>query len=213
MLLMSWMAFGGEEGEGLGSGLETLDKVISGEADAELSSILISLNDLPPEYYSMYDRSGEFTTSPDRQKIALRWFMSADPASEPIPDEVITMVSTVAVRVPRGVQPELKTKLKELKATNDCLLEGGQPEPGDEEDGITECRVSEVEDLGSVGIAIQMIMASDGDAGDTYMESYLFERGGGVYALHISWTNGDISGVDGLALAKIMDGRAQKISN
>ena len=211
MLLLS-MLFGGGDDASSDTGSmsqEGLAAILSGEADPDLASALLSVSDLPG-YEAMIDETGSVDSADGPLSVALRLFGPADDS-----DMDAAMVSAIAIEIPSSAETGVEDLFKLLGGSGDCVQTmAGAVEPDPEGDVMTECRAFEVEGLGESAFGIHMFLQTSGtDFDGMSFDSYFFKRGSRAYAVHVNCMGTKACPLDALQLAKTVDERLNTVPN
>ncbi len=205
-LLLLGMLFGGSEDASSDTGSmsqEGLTAILSGEADPDVASALLSVSDLPG-YEAMIDKTGNVASADGPLSVALRFFGPADDS-----DMDAAMVSAVAIDMPSSAEAGVENLFKLVGGSGDCvqgMAEAVEPDP--EGDRMTECRAFEVDGLGESGVGIHMFLQTSGDIEGISFDSYFFKRGSRAYAVHVNCMGTETCPLDALQLARTMDERS-----
>ncbi len=198
-----------------GSGMEG----VSQNVDPELTAALLTADDLPPGYSSLAGDIGFSMDMPEGSvAMAARMFAEGDMMS----GEAGSMVMSAVMSMPASVLSEFDAGLAELD-NMDLSPEGIEEMVG--ESGMMgiefkELRLVEDPGLGEGGVGLHMVMDMSAMAGGLggemgaygegmAMDVYVFKSGERVLMVVVMWPAGEQPNADALALAEVMDGRAQ----
>jgi hypothetical protein len=212
--LMGAPLFGGAGG-GDGSDMQ----VGSQNVDPELKAVLLTAEDLPPGYNGLGGDIGYSMDMPEGSvSMAARMFAEGDVMS----GEPGSIVMSAVMAMPASALDEFDASIAKLE-NMDLSPEGIAKMVG--ESGVQGIEFKEFQlikdpGLGEAGVGMHMVMDMSGAAGGLgaemgayengiAMDVYMFTRGERVLMLMVMWPAGGQPSVDGLALAEIMDGRAQ----
>jgi len=202
---------------GAGSGSDM--QIGSQNVDPELKAALLTADDLPPGYSSLAGDIGFSMDMPEGSvAMAARMFteggvMSGEPGA---------IVMSAVMAMPAAALEEFDASLAELE-NMDLSPEGIQKMVG--ESGMLgiefkEFKVIKDPGLGESGVGLHMVMDMSGAVGGLggemgayedgiAMDAYMFKRGERMLMVVVMWPAGEEPDVDALALAEVMDGRAQ----
>jgi hypothetical protein len=209
--MMGGPLFGGS------SGSDT--QIGSQNVDPELKAALLTADDLPPGYSSLAGDIGYSMDLPEGSvAMAARMFaedgvMSGGPGS---------IVMSAVLSMPASALSEFDDSLAELE-NMDLSPEGVQKmvdEAGMQGIEFKEFKLIKDPGLGESGVGLHMVMSMSGAVGDLggemgayqngiAMDVYMFKRGERVLMVAVMWPAGEQTNADALALAEVMDGRAQ----
>jgi hypothetical protein len=198
-----------------GSGMEGGSQNV----DPELKAVLLTAEDIPPGYNGLGGDIGYSMDMPEGSvSMAARMFFEGDMMS----GEPGSIVMSAVMAMPASAMSELDASLAELEEM-DLSPQGIEKMMG--ESGMQGMEFKEFQlikdpGLGEAGVGMHMVMDMSGALGGLgaemgayengiAMDVYMFTRGERVLMLMVMWPAGEQPNVDGLALAEIMDGRAQ----
>jgi len=191
----------------------------SQNVNPELKAALLAAEDLPPGYNSI---GGDIGFSMDMPQgpvsMAMRMFTEGDVMS----GEQGSIVMSAVMDIPASAMGDFDASIAEMK-NMDLTPEGIEKMMGDSGvQGIEfkELRLIDTPGLGETGVGMHMVMDLSGLAGSlgealgAYQaglayDVYMFKRGERMMMVVVMWPAGEQPSVDGLALAEVMDGRAQ----
>lgn len=211
--LMGGPLFGASGGDGLGMEGATQ------EVAPELKAVLLTAEDLPSGYNGLGGDIGYSMDLPEgSMSMAARMFFEGDMMS----GEPGSIVMSAVMAMPAAALEDFDTSIAELEQM-DLSPQGIEEMMG--ESGMQGMEFKELQlikdpGLGEVGVGMHMVMDMSGALGGLgaemgayengiAMDVYMFTRGERVLMLMVMWPAGEQPNVDGLALAEIMDGRAQ----
>jgi len=192
------------------------------EIDPDLKAVLLTEEDIPSSFGSF--ESQTYTQSIDAGgvplDIAMSGFYKGDPAAGTLSTMILSGVMAWPAGSLEGLAEELDGLEKEFLDPEKIQEELNQPN----EEGVTfrEFELAKVEGLGELGYHIYVVLDFSGQSAEELAERgleayqagmtcdvYGFIRGDRILGVMIMWPAGEQPNVDGLALAEIMDGRAQ----
>ena len=205
----------GASGGGDGLGMEGTTQ----EVAPELKAVLLTAEDLSPGYNGLGGDIGYSMDMPEGSvSMAVRMFAEGDVMS----GEPGSIVMSAVMAMPASALDEFDASIAKLE-NMDLSPQGIEKMVG--ESGMQGMEFKELQfikdpGLGEVGVGMHMVMDMSGAAGGLgaemgayengiAMDVYMFTRGERVLMLMVMWPAGEQPNVDGLALAKVMDGRAQ----
>ena len=205
----------GASGGGDGLGMEGTTQ----EVAPELKAVLLTAEDLPPGYNGLGGDIGYSMDMPEGSvSMAARMFFEGDVMS----GEPGSIVMSAVMAMSASALDEFDASIAKLE-NMDLSPQGIEKMVG--ESGMQGIEFKEFQlikdpGLGEVGVGMHMVMDMSGAAGGLgaemgayengiAMDVYMFTRGERVLMLMVMWPAGEQPNVDGLALAKVMDGRAQ----
>jgi hypothetical protein len=211
--LMGGPLFGASGGDGLGMEGATQ------EVAPELKAVLLTAEDLPPGYNGLGGDIGYSMDMPEgSMSMAARMFFEGDMMS----GEPGSIVMSAVMAMPAAALEDFDASIAELEQM-DLSPQGIEEMMG--ESGMQGMEFKELQlikdpGLGEAGLGMHMVMDMSGALGGLgaemgayengiAMDVYMFTRGERVLMLMVMWPAGEQPNVDGLALAEIMDGRAQ----
>lgn len=191
------------------------------QADPDLAALLLVESDLPSGYSDAAGDIGFSQDSPEgRMNMAMRMFMEGDPSAA----EMGPIVMSAAIAMPSSAFADFDSSLDQVDqmSTSDLQEAMGATEAL----GITfkDFSAKKLSDLGEGGMSIHMVMDMSGlleGFGATAeeglgafqsgiaMDMYMFKQGDRLLMALIMSPAGQESPVDGLALARVMESRAQ----
>ena len=191
----------------------------SQNVNPELKAVLLTAEDLPPGYNGLGGDIGYSMDMPEGSvSMAARMFAEGDVMS----GEPGSIVMSAVMAMPASALDEFDASIAKVE-NMDLSPEGIEKMVG--ESGVQGIEFKEfqlIEDpgLGEAGVGMHMVMDMSGAAGGLgaemgayengiAMDVYMFTRGERVLMLMVMWPAGEQPNVDGLALARIMDERAQ----
>jgi hypothetical protein len=204
----------------LGSGSADSGQVAQ-PADPDLAALLLVESDLPSGYSNTGGDIGYSVDSPEGQMtMAARMFTQGDPSAA----EMGPIVMSAAIAMPPSAFADFDSSLDQVDqmSTSDLQEAMGATEAL----GIkfTDFSAKKVSDLGEGGMSIHMVMDMSGlleGFGATAeeglgafqsgiaMDMYMFKQGDRLLMVLTMSPAGQGSPVDGLALARVMESRAQ----
>jgi hypothetical protein len=191
----------------------------SQNVDPELKAALLTAEDLPPGYSGLGGDIGYSMGMPEGSvSMAARMFFEGDVMS----GEPGSIVMSAVRAMPANALDEFDASIAKLEKM-DLSPEGIEKmvgESGMQGMKFKELRLTKTPGLGEAGVNMYMVMDMSGAAGGLgaemgayengiAMDAYMFKRGGRVLMLVVMWPAGEQPDVDGLALAEVMDARAQ----
>jgi hypothetical protein len=184
-------------------------------ADPSLEAALLTAGDLPAGFTPFGTFSFNVPSEYGELQMAASMFMSGDILAQ----ELNAMVMSAAVAIPADQLDELGDPGDWADASEDDL---GQLRDIMEETGVglSELDLLDASDLGDGGLGMHMTMDFGGlfgalgapDDANPFaegisMDMYMFIDGDKMLMTVVMWPAGGPSGVDGRALAEVMDGR------
>lgn len=194
---------------------------VAQEADPDLATLLLSESDLPSGYTNTAGDIGYSVDSPEGQmEMALRMFMQGDPSAA----EMGPIVMSGAISMPPSAFDDFDSSLDQLDQVSAQDLQDAMG--ATEALGITfkDFSAKKLSDLGEGGMSMHMVMDMSalleglGELGGEglgafqsgfALDMYAFKQGDRLLLVLTMSPAGQDSGVDTLALAKVMDSRAQ----
>jgi hypothetical protein len=198
-----------------GSGMEGGSQNV----DPELKAALLTADDLPSGYSSLAGDIGYSMDMPEGSvAMAARMFAESGVMS----GESGSIVMSAVIAMPAVALEEFDASLAELE-NMDLSPEGIQKmvsESGMMGIEFKEFNVIKDPGLGESGVGLHMVMDMSGAAGGLggemgayeegiAMDVYMFKSGERMLMVMVMWPAGEQTNADALALAEVMDGRAQ----
>jgi hypothetical protein len=194
-------------------------QVGSQNVDPELKAALLTADDLPPGYSSLAGDIGYSMDLPEGS-VAMAARMFAEDGVMSGGSGSIVMSAVLAM--PAAGLEEFDASLAELE-NMDLSPEGVQKmvgESGMQGIEFKEFKLIKDPGLGESGVGLHMVMDMGGALGGSgtemgayqngiAMDVYMFKRGERVLMVVVMWPAGEQTNADALALAEVMDGRAQ----
>ena len=187
-----------------------------GDFDPSLQVALLTGDDLPGDFLSLGDFAYNVPSEYGELQMAASMFTSGDVASE----ELGATVMSAVVAIPPGALDDLGDPSHWLNA-DEADLADVQAALGESGLGLTDLRLLDASGLGDGGVGMHMTLdfgalfgalgapdEANPIAAGLSMDMYMFLRGDRMLMTIVMWPAGSPSGVDGHALAEIMDGRA-----
>jgi hypothetical protein len=189
------------------------------EVSPDLEAVLLTEEDLPPGYNSFGsgDFGFSFDTPEGHMEMAMRMFFEGDMMS----GEFSSVVMPVVMSMPASALDDFGAGFGEMEDM-DFSDEEFKELMGDSGMEYKEFEVFEAPGLGEDGIGMHMVIEMDASAfgadlgegmeafqGGLAYDMYMFTRGDRMFMLMSMWPAVEPAPVDALALAEVMDARAQ----
>lgn len=187
-----------------------------GDADPSLQVALLTGDDLPGGFLSLGDFAYNVPSKYGELQMAASMFTSGNVAS----DEIGATVMSAVVAIPPDAMDDLGDPSHWLTA-GEADLADVQTALGESGLGLSDLRLLDASGLGDGGVGMHMTLdfgalfgalgapdEANPIAAGLSMDMYMFLRGDRMLMTIVMWPAGAPSGVDGRALAEIMDGRA-----
>jgi hypothetical protein len=191
------------------------------QADPDLAALLLAESDLPSGYGSTGGDMGYSVDSPEGQmKMAMRMFVQGVPSA----NEMGPIVMSAAIAMPASAFADFDSSLDKVDQVSAQDLQNALGATEALGVKFTDFRANKVSDLGEGGMTVHMVMDMSGlieafggtasqDMGalqnGLVFDMFAFKQGERLLIVLTMSPAGQDSGVDTLALAKVMDSRAQ----
>jgi hypothetical protein len=190
------------------------------DVDPTLKEALLRQGDLPAGFSDAggMDFSFSLPTDEGSLQMAMTMFLQGDIENGELDSFVMSAVMQTPEPIPLDELNSGFEELGDLSSLDDETLQGLLGDSGLE---FRDVRLLEASGLGEAGFGMHMVLAldqlySEGLPGDNpfgdeiAFDAYFFVRGDWMLMLAVLWPGADATApVDALALAEVMDGRAQ----
>jgi hypothetical protein len=191
----------------------------SQEVAPELKAALLHEADLPPGFGNLGGDMGFAADTPEgHMEMAMNMFFRGDMVT----GDSAEIVMSGAMTMPGSALAEFDSGIAEMEAMNLSPeeIEELMGESGMQGIEFKEFRFLKASGLGESGVGLHMVMDMSSYAGGAgsdmgafkdgmAMDVYMFKAGDRILMVVTMWPASDEPNVDALALAEIMDGRAQ----